>query len=46
MSQFIGIDITKELGKGAYKKAYKAIEIPNESNSLFASNLNIDSERI
>lgn len=43
MSQFIGIDITKELGKGAYKKAYKAIEIPNESNSLFASNLNIDS---
>lgn len=43
MSKLIGIDITKELGKGAYKKAYKAIEVSNENESLFAANLNIDS---
>lgn len=43
MSQFIGIDITKELGKGAYKKAYKAIEVTNENESLFEYNLDINS---
>ncbi len=43
MSKLIGIDITKELGKGAYKKAYKAIELTNEKESLFVANLDIDS---
>jgi len=44
MSQFIGIDITKELGKGAYKKAYKAIEVTNENDSLFTNTgLNVSS---
>ena len=41
MSQLIGIG--NELGNGAYKKAYKAIHVSNENESLFEYNLDINS---